>query len=72
MFSRFRSEPKNLLVDEQGGLPISGVAHIEPPATFDGFIVEIVSHLRLRVSVNEPEQIGVLLFHTISGVMFSA
>lgn len=59
-----------LLVNEQSCLAISGIAPIESATRLNQFVIEIEADCRLRVTVDEPEQVGVLVFDTILGGMF--
>lgn len=55
----------DLLVNKQGSLSISCITHVKAAATFDRFIVKIIFHLRLRIPINEPEQVRILIFNTV-------
>jgi hypothetical protein len=58
-----------LLVDEESGLSVASVAHIETPPALDWFIVEVEADLGLGVAVDEPEEIGVLVLDSVLSVM---
>lgn len=61
-----------LLVNKQRSLSIPSVTPVISASNFNRFIIEEVRHLRLRVSVHEPEKIQIVAFHAVLRVVFLA
>lgn len=62
---------EHLLGNEERGLSVSGVAEVETTARFDDFIVEVVRHLWLGITVHEPHQIDAVILGAIGCVLFT-
>lgn len=60
------------LVDKQCGLSIASVTDTESATGLNNLIVEVVSHLGFRITVNEPHQINIVILRAIGDVLFSS
>lgn len=63
---------RHLLVNEKGGLSITGVARVVSTAHFNWLIIEEESHLGFGVAVHEPKQVTVVILHAVLCVMLLA
>lgn len=67
---KYKIETFYLLVDEQRGLTISGVAHIEPTSRLYQLVIKVVSHLWLGITIHKPKQVAVLILDPVLRIVF--
>jgi hypothetical protein len=56
-------------VNEESCLAISCVTGVITPPSFNEFIIKVVCHLGFGVAIYKPEEIAVMILHTILCVM---